>query len=66
MILGGRSSVSTAPHMAMLSATRYNPLLQPFYRGLVGQRPDLHRDTVGNAQEAGFRIPREEKVYLDA
>jgi phosphatidylethanolamine/phosphatidyl-N-methylethanolamine N-methyltransferase len=27
--------------------------------------PDLNRDTVGNAQKAGFRIRREENVYLD-
>jgi ubiquinone/menaquinone biosynthesis C-methylase UbiE len=30
---------------------------------LVG--PDLNRDTVGNVQKAGFRIRREENVYLD-
>lgn len=36
MIWGGRSAVRTALYMAMLSATRYNPLLQPFYRRLVG------------------------------
>jgi ubiquinone/menaquinone biosynthesis C-methylase UbiE len=27
--------------------------------------PDLNRDTVGNVQKAGFRIRREENVYLD-
>ena len=27
--------------------------------------PDLNRDTVGNVQKAGFRICREENVYLD-
>lgn len=27
--------------------------------------PDLNRDTVGNVQRAGFRIVREENVYLD-
>lgn len=27
--------------------------------------PELNRDTVGNAQKAGFRIRREENVYLD-
>jgi phosphatidylethanolamine/phosphatidyl-N-methylethanolamine N-methyltransferase len=27
--------------------------------------PDLNRDTVGNVQKAGFRIQREENVYLD-
>jgi ubiquinone/menaquinone biosynthesis C-methylase UbiE len=27
--------------------------------------PDLNRDTVANVQEAGFRIRREENVYLD-
>lgn len=27
--------------------------------------PDLNRDTVGNVQRAGFRIRREENVYLD-
>jgi phosphatidylethanolamine/phosphatidyl-N-methylethanolamine N-methyltransferase len=27
--------------------------------------PDLNRDTVGNAPKAGFRIRREENVYLD-
>ncbi len=26
---------------------------------------DLNRDTVGNVQKAGFRIRREENVYLD-
>jgi transposase len=36
MIWGGRSAVRTALYMAMLSATRYTPLLQPFYRRLVG------------------------------
>jgi ubiquinone/menaquinone biosynthesis C-methylase UbiE len=27
--------------------------------------PDLNRDTVGNVQKAGFRIRKEENVYLD-
>ncbi len=27
--------------------------------------PDLNRDTVGNMQKAGFRLRREENVYLD-
>ena len=27
--------------------------------------PDLNRDTVGNGQNAGLRIRREENVYLD-
>lgn len=27
--------------------------------------PDLNRDTVGNVQKAGFRVRREENVYLD-
>jgi len=27
--------------------------------------PDLNRDTVGNVQKAGFRIRREENIYLD-
>jgi ubiquinone/menaquinone biosynthesis C-methylase UbiE len=27
--------------------------------------PDLNRDTVGNMQRAGFRLRREENVYLD-
>ena len=27
--------------------------------------PDMNRDTVGNVQRAGFRIRREENVYLD-
>jgi transposase len=36
MIWGARSAVRTGLYMAMLSATRYNPLLQPFYRLLVG------------------------------
>ena len=27
--------------------------------------PDLNRDTVGNVEKAGFRIRREENVYLD-
>jgi len=27
--------------------------------------PDLNRDTVGNVQKAGFRILREENIYLD-
>jgi transposase len=35
MIWGGRSSVRTALYMAMLSATRHNPRLQPFYRRLL-------------------------------
>lgn len=37
-------------------------LLTPLSRR-VG--PDLNRDTVGNVQKAGFRIRREENVYLD-
>jgi ubiquinone/menaquinone biosynthesis C-methylase UbiE len=37
-------------------------LMTPLYR-LVG--PDLNRDTVGNVLKAGFRIRREENVYLD-
>ena len=27
--------------------------------------PDLNRDTVGNVRKAGFRLQREENVYLD-
>ena len=27
--------------------------------------PELNRDTVGNVQKAGFRLRREENVYLD-
>jgi ubiquinone/menaquinone biosynthesis C-methylase UbiE len=27
--------------------------------------PDMNRDTVGNVQKAGFRLRREENVYLD-
>jgi len=27
--------------------------------------PDLNRDTVGNVQQAGFRLRRVENVYLD-
>ena len=27
--------------------------------------PELNRDTVGNLQKAGFKIRREENVYLD-
>lgn len=34
-----------------------------FFSRRVG--PDLNRDTVGNVQKAGFRIRREENVYLD-
>ena len=37
-------------------------LMTPLSR-VVG--PDLNRDTVGNVQKAGFRIRREENVYLD-
>jgi ubiquinone/menaquinone biosynthesis C-methylase UbiE len=37
-------------------------LMTPLSR-LLG--PDLNRDTVGNVQKAGFRIRREENVYLD-
>ena len=37
-------------------------LMTPLSR-LIG--PDLNRDTVGNVQKAGFRIRREENVYLD-
>jgi len=37
-------------------------LMTPLSR-LVG--PDLNRDTIGNVQKAGFRIRREENVYLD-
>jgi transposase len=35
MIWGGRARVRSTLYMAMLSATRYNPLLAPFYRRLV-------------------------------
>ncbi len=37
-------------------------LMTPLSR-MVG--PDLNRDTVGNVQKAGFRIRREENIYLD-
>ena len=37
-------------------------LMTPLSRRLG---PDLNRDTVGNVQKAGFRIRREENVYLD-
>jgi len=35
MIWGGRAAVRSTLYMAMLSATRYNPLLAPFYRRLL-------------------------------
>jgi transposase len=35
MIWGGRAGVRTTLYMAMLSATRHNPLLVPFYRRLL-------------------------------
>jgi transposase len=35
MIWGGRAGVRTTLYMAMLSATRYNPLVAPFYRRLL-------------------------------
>lgn len=35
MIWGGRRAVRNTFYMAMLSATRYNPLVAPFYRRLV-------------------------------
>jgi len=37
-------------------------LMTPLSRHLG---PDLNRDTVGNVQKAGFRLRREENVYLD-
>ena len=37
-------------------------LMTPLSR-LVG--PDLNRNTVANVQKAGFRLRREENVYLD-
>ena len=37
-------------------------LMTPLSRRLG---PDLNPDTVGNVQKAGFRIRREENVYLD-
>ena len=37
-------------------------LMTPLSRRLG---PDLNRDTVGNVQKAGFRIRREENIYLD-
>lgn len=37
-------------------------LMTPLTRGFG---PDLNRDTVGNVEKAGFRIRREENVYLD-
>jgi predicted protein tyrosine phosphatase len=27
--------------------------------------PDLNQDTVGNGREAGFRLHREQNVYVD-
>ena len=35
MIWGGRGAVRSTLYMAMLSATRYNPILLPFYRRLL-------------------------------
>jgi transposase len=35
MIWGGRAAVRNTLYMAMLSASRYNPLLAPFYRRLL-------------------------------
>jgi transposase len=35
MIWGGRARVRNTLYMAMLSATRCNPLLAPFYRRLL-------------------------------
>ena len=35
MIWGGRAAVRRTLYMAMLSATRFNPVLAPFYRRLV-------------------------------
>jgi len=35
MIWGGRGAVRTTLYMAMLSATRHNPVLAPFYRRLL-------------------------------
>jgi len=37
MIWGGRAGVRSTLYMAMLSATRCNPLLAPFYRRLLGR-----------------------------
>lgn len=37
--------------------------LMTFFSRRMG--PDLNRDTVGNVEKAGFRIRREENVYLD-
>jgi transposase len=37
MIWGGRAAVRSTLYMAMLSATRYNPLLVPFYRRLLAR-----------------------------
>ena len=41
---------------------KFLDLMTPLSRRLG---PDLNRDTVGNLQKAGFRIRREENVYLD-
>jgi hypothetical protein len=35
MIWGGRATVRRTLYMAMLSATRFNPVLAPFYRRLL-------------------------------
>ncbi len=35
MIWGGRATVRSALYMAMLTATRFNPLIAPFYRRLL-------------------------------
>ena len=37
IIWGGRAGVRSTLYMAMLSATRYNPLVAPFYRRLVAR-----------------------------
>jgi hypothetical protein len=37
-------------------------LMTPLTRRLG---PDMNRDTVANAERAGFRVVREENVYLD-
>jgi transposase len=35
-IMGGRAPLKAALYMAALSASRYNPAIQPFYARLVG------------------------------
>ncbi len=63
-VLGSRGKILLFEHVRsrIPGVGLMQDLLTPITR-LVG--PDMNRDTVGNVARAGFRVLREENVYLD-